>query len=54
MNYLQKMWVKVYQDYLNAAKATAESRGEALNSNEIFMARKQADLALASLINLGK
>lgn len=54
MNYLQRMWIKVYQDYLNAAKATADSKGEALHSNEVFMARKQADLALASLINLGK
>ena len=54
MNYLQRMWVKVYQDYLNAAKATAEARNEPLHSTDIFMARKQADLALESLINLGK
>lgn len=53
MNYLQKMWIKAYQDYLNAAKANAEARNKPLPTTDVFMARKHADAVLASLTKLG-
>lgn len=53
MNYLQRMWIKAYQDYLNAAKANAEVRNKPLPTTDVFMARKHADAVLASLTELG-
>lgn len=53
MNDLQNTWLKLYQDYLDAAKAKAEKDKEPLSSNEVYMARKHADFGIASLLKLG-
>lgn len=52
MNYLQKMWIKAYQDYLNAAKAKAVEWNRELPVSELWFARKHADDVLASLTKL--
>lgn len=53
MNYLQRMWVKAYHDYLNAAQASADKRKQPLHTTEVYMARKHADFTIASLTKLG-
>ena len=53
MNHLQRMWIKAYQDYLNAAKAKAVEQNRELPVSELWFARKHADAVLAALTKLG-
>lgn len=52
MNHMQRMWIKAYQDYLNAAKANAEVRNKPLPTTDVFMARKHADAVIQSIREL--
>lgn len=48
MNHMQRMWIKAYQDYLDAVK----SQGKPMHSTDVFMARKHADAVIQSLREL--
>lgn len=48
MNHMQRMWIKAYQDYLDAVK----NQDKPVHSNDVFMARKHADAVIQSLRGL--